>query len=97
MAVPMISKTGLLRRAKHPTENLQLVHDSRFKVNYTNSDWTYFEADNFTDPIILALKLTAGHDIRDVKFPPKERSRLFGGYIIRDFSEDTFYYNVSSE
>ena len=38
----------------------------------TNSQCTYVEIDNLTNPLVPALELTEEHDISDVKFPLKE-------------------------
>lgn len=62
-------KTGLSQRAKHPSENLQPVHGSLFDVKCTKSECTYFEADNFADPIVPALELAEDYNVADVEFP----------------------------
>lgn len=65
-------RTGLSQRAKHPSENIQLVHGSLFDVKCTKSECTYFEADNFADPIVPALELAANHNVSDAEFPLRD-------------------------
>ncbi|THX18991.1 SIR2 family histone deacetylase [Aureobasidium pullulans] len=47
---------GLSQRAKHPSEKLQLLHGSLFNVKCT-SFYCSYHAENFTDPIVPALKI----------------------------------------
>ncbi|KEQ60145.1 NAD-dependent deacetylase sirtuin-5 [Aureobasidium melanogenum CBS 110374] len=47
---------GLSQRARHPPEKLQLLHGSLFNVKCT-SFYCSYHAQNFTDPIVPALKI----------------------------------------
>lgn len=62
----------LSQRAKHPAQNIQLVHGSLFDIKCTNPQCTYVDSDNYTDPLVPALELTEEHDISDVKVPLKD-------------------------
>ncbi|KAH7039511.1 DHS-like NAD/FAD-binding domain-containing protein [Macrophomina phaseolina] len=62
---------GLCQRANHPAENLQPVHGSLFDIKCSNSQCSYVEKDNFTDPIVPALQLPDDVDVSDARIPLK--------------------------
>ncbi|CAD0115298.1 unnamed protein product [Aureobasidium uvarum] len=47
---------GLSQRARHPADKLQLLHGSLFNVKCT-SFYCSYHAENFTDPIVPALRI----------------------------------------
>jgi NAD-dependent deacetylase sirtuin 5 len=51
------SPTGLSPRAQHPPEKLKLLHGSLFDVKCSDFFCSYFERNNFTDPIVPALAI----------------------------------------
>ncbi|KNG49892.1 nad-dependent deacetylase sirtuin-5 [Stemphylium lycopersici] len=48
---------GLSPRAKHPADQLKLLHGSLYDVKCSDFFCKYFERDNFTDPIVPALAI----------------------------------------
>ncbi|OAL53762.1 NAD-dependent deacetylase sirtuin-5 [Pyrenochaeta sp. DS3sAY3a] len=50
---------GLSPRAKHPAEQLKLLHGSLFDVKCSDFFCKYVEKDNYTDPIVPALAIPA--------------------------------------
>ncbi|KAL1649956.1 hypothetical protein SLS58_001332 [Diplodia intermedia] len=63
---------GLSQRANHPAENIQLVHGSLFDIKCSSDKCSYFDKDNFTDPIVPALQLPDDVDVSDPKIPLKD-------------------------
>ncbi|KAI9657872.1 MAG: hypothetical protein M1831_004108 [Alyxoria varia] len=61
---------GLSTRAKHPKDQLELLHGSLFDIRCTGFDCDYTEKDNFKDPIVPALDI------------PKDPSQPDGEYDI---------------
>lgn len=53
----ILTVLGLSPRAGHPQEKLQLLHGSLFEIKCSEFFCDYFEANNFTDPIVPALAL----------------------------------------
>lgn len=48
---------GLSQRADHPKSQLHLLHGSLFDIRCTNFYCSYFEKNNFVDPIVPALAI----------------------------------------
>ena len=70
---------GLSQRARHPPDNLALLHGSLFDIKCTGFDCDYKEHNNFTDPIVPALAIPKDPncpqgevDISNSSFPLKE-------------------------
>jgi len=54
---PLTLPPGLSPRAKHPEDNLKLLHGSLFDVKCSDFFCNYQESSNYTDPIVPALAI----------------------------------------
>ncbi|KAL8670351.1 MAG: hypothetical protein Q9168_005109 [Polycauliona sp. 1 TL-2023] len=60
---------GLCQRAQHPPSSLLSIHGSLFNIKCSNSQCTYTETGNFTDPIVPSLAIPSDWPISDARFP----------------------------
>lgn len=81
---------GLSQRANHPAEQLHLLHGTLFDVKCTSFDCSYYEKNNFNDPMVPALAIPdqAASETLSSTDQNSAATQALGKYLGADLSDE---------